>query len=596
MKAFKGVDGGTLHAIQQLQSVLDKNYLSAEKIMSLRNPDHETLKALLNDIDTNYRDLIGAMASSNVGSEAIVAVTQNQHEFKCRSNDWFSKQDQSTSGITTAIFGDKEPPKSTGHLSTASHHSSKPSSKISTKSSRGSSKSSRSSSRLSLKQMEVEAKLKLAQLESKHLKKRAEEKKRQFRLETEERERQFRLETEERERQIRLNKKIEDREAERKIALAQVEYEIYGRSDLNQKLENDDVTDQLSNDSEQRKGGTNVLKPSSQQTNPVTERLPVSNLFLFNENNIDPLFGLTNTVSCHPPESVLSSSTACHSRPAYDQESTSNLCDLALGHTPNITISQYPATQSLVAGTILCPPPSSSSLVAGTMWGPPPTSSYLAAGAIQSLPSAPASLAAGPTWVSLLSSSSVPAIPVWTPPQAARPVQSLYLTTKSQIFSSVRSTSSYNFVPNLVSEQATITASNCSTSSAAPNANTNGISSFHSFVSSGQPPQTTWASSSWAANNISHSFNPSQQYGYSIKPQVYPDRPTTSFSVCGPFSTTSNAPVHHVPYNSYVPPADKVMSSDLTPICYPGVYFRMRCITTVSFFPDQNFLSSLVIL
>ena len=148
MEAFKGVDGGTLHAIQQLQSVLDKNYLSAEKIMSLRNPDHETLKALLNDIDTNYRELIGAMASSNVGSEAIVAVTQNQHEFKCRSDDWFSKQGQSTSGITTAISGDKEPPKSTGHLSTASHHSSKLSSKMSTKSSRGSSKFSRSSSRL----------------------------------------------------------------------------------------------------------------------------------------------------------------------------------------------------------------------------------------------------------------------------------------------------------------------------------------------------------------------------------------------------------------------------------------------------------------
>ena len=125
MEALKGVDGGTLPAIQQLQSVLDKNYLSAEKIMSLRNPDHETLKVLLNDIDTNYRELIGAMASSNVGSEAIVAVTQNQHEFKCRSNDWFSKQDQSTSGIITAISGDKKPPKSTNHLSTASHHSSK---------------------------------------------------------------------------------------------------------------------------------------------------------------------------------------------------------------------------------------------------------------------------------------------------------------------------------------------------------------------------------------------------------------------------------------------------------------------------------------
>ena len=100
--------------------------------------------------------------------------------------------------------------------------------------------------------MEVEAKLKLTRLESKHLKERAEEKERQFRLETEEKERQFRLETEEKERQICLNKEIEDREAERKIALAQVEFEIYGRSDLNQKLENYDVTNRLSNDSEQQ--------------------------------------------------------------------------------------------------------------------------------------------------------------------------------------------------------------------------------------------------------------------------------------------------------------------------------------------------------
>ena len=107
--------------------------------MSLRNLDQKTLKALLNDIDSTYRELIGTMAPSNVGSEAIVAVTQNQHEFKCRSDDWFLKQSQSTSGITTAMSGNREPPKSTSHLSTPSHHSSK----SSTKSSPRSSKSSR---------------------------------------------------------------------------------------------------------------------------------------------------------------------------------------------------------------------------------------------------------------------------------------------------------------------------------------------------------------------------------------------------------------------------------------------------------------------
>ena len=126
--------------------------------MSLRNPDQETLKVLLNDIVSAYRELIWAMTSSNVGSEAIVTVTQNQREFKFRSDDWFSKQGQSTSGITITMSGDKESPKSTRFLSTTSHHSSKLSSKSSTKSSCRSSKSSCSSSRLSLKQMEVEAK------------------------------------------------------------------------------------------------------------------------------------------------------------------------------------------------------------------------------------------------------------------------------------------------------------------------------------------------------------------------------------------------------------------------------------------------------
>ena len=76
-------------AINQLQGVLNENYLAAEKIMALRTPNTSELKAILVKIDKSYDELVGAMASARKDTEAIVAVTQNQHEFNLRKKEWF---------------------------------------------------------------------------------------------------------------------------------------------------------------------------------------------------------------------------------------------------------------------------------------------------------------------------------------------------------------------------------------------------------------------------------------------------------------------------------------------------------------------------
>ena len=89
-------------AINQLQGVLNENYLAAEKIMALRTPNTSELKAILAKIDKSYDELVGAMASARKDTEAIVAVTQNQHEFNLRKKEWFSTLDNPPSS-TAAV-------------------------------------------------------------------------------------------------------------------------------------------------------------------------------------------------------------------------------------------------------------------------------------------------------------------------------------------------------------------------------------------------------------------------------------------------------------------------------------------------------------
>ena len=64
---------GCRASINQLQGVLNENYLAAEKIMALPTPNTSELKAILAKIDKSYDELVGAMASARKDTEAIVA-------------------------------------------------------------------------------------------------------------------------------------------------------------------------------------------------------------------------------------------------------------------------------------------------------------------------------------------------------------------------------------------------------------------------------------------------------------------------------------------------------------------------------------------
>jgi len=88
-------------AIKQLESVLKENYLNAERLMSLRHPNVSTLNAILAKINEQYTELMGAMASANLESDAIVAVTHNHDEFFNRKHEWLSKSGHSPSDIAT---------------------------------------------------------------------------------------------------------------------------------------------------------------------------------------------------------------------------------------------------------------------------------------------------------------------------------------------------------------------------------------------------------------------------------------------------------------------------------------------------------------
>ena len=48
--------------IKQLRSVLNKNYVAAEKLRALCTPNSSELKVILAKIDKSYDELVGAMA------------------------------------------------------------------------------------------------------------------------------------------------------------------------------------------------------------------------------------------------------------------------------------------------------------------------------------------------------------------------------------------------------------------------------------------------------------------------------------------------------------------------------------------------------
>ena len=395
-------------AIEQLQSVLEQNYLRAEKIMALRNPNNELLKEILTEINHDYDALIGAMASANLGSEAIVAVTQNQNEFESRKDEWFTKvKESSSASVSTMPHLLYEPHRSPSHVSSTSY-------------SRHSLKSSRSSSsRHSRKHLEAKARLKMAQLESNHLEERVREEEQRLRLEAEEREQRLRLEAEEREKRLnletetkqkhfQLKRMIEKGEASRKIALAEVEYQVYCEHDSIYKLSCDDITAAMSIANSDDTISTVVADPSKQ---------------------IEALSSQVSVAGSLPAQSSLNIGLAQGSLPAQSSLITgpaqgslpvrsSLVADSAQGSLPSKPfLNSGPAQGSLTVRP---------SLVDDSAQGFLPVRSSLVADSAQGSLPFKSSLNSGPAQGSLLAQPSLTADPVQSSQHAPATFSSVY--------------------------------------------------------------------------------------------------------------------------------------------------------------------------
>ena len=174
------------NAIESLRSTLNNNYLTAEKLMSLRNPEIKSLNESVAKVEDSYNELMKIMSSNMTPARTIADVATNKREFDERISDWFTR--------TGTMSSNKD----------FSHFNAAPTS--STKSS----KSSRSSS-LTVRRLQATLNLKTAQLQVNHMREQAEEQQRKSRLETE----------------------LEEREALRKIALAELECKVWEEAESN---------------------------------------------------------------------------------------------------------------------------------------------------------------------------------------------------------------------------------------------------------------------------------------------------------------------------------------------------------------------------
>ena len=359
-------------AINQLQGVLNENYLAAEKIMALRTPNTSELKAILAKIDKSYDELVGAMASARKDTEAIVAVTQNQHEFNLRKKEWFSTLDNPSSSTAAVPEPSTIAPRPSSFVSPSS-------SRHSSRSSRSSSKlSSSSSSRISAKHLEATAKLKIAQLKLVHIEERANEEAQRLRLRA----------NEEAQR-LRLKKEIEQREADREIALARAEYEIYNEFATETTRLSDDVTTILSSDNENTVE-TVVPKTCSELTFARSSSLLSNNLSGSNTLSLGGLPPAKSTMSTGPVlglplvQSTMSTGPVLGLPPVQSSMSTGPVLGVP------------PIQSSMSTGPVLGLPPVQSSMSTGPVLGVPPIQSCMSTGPVLGLPPVQSSMSTGP--------------------------------------------------------------------------------------------------------------------------------------------------------------------------------------------------------
>ena len=386
-------------AINQLQGVLNENYLAAEKIMALRTPNTRELKAILAKIDKSYDELVGAMASARKDTEAIVAVTQNQHEFNLRKKEWFSTLDNPSSSTAAVAEPSTIAPRPSSFVSPSS-------SRHSSRSSRSSSKlSSSSSSRISAKHLEATAKLKIAQLKLVHIEERANEEAQRLRLRANEEAQRLRLRANEEAQRLRLKKEIEQREADREIALARAEYEIYNEFAAETTRLSDDVTTILSSDNENTVE-TVVPKTCSELTFARSSSLLSNNL---SGSNTLSLGGLP------PAKSTMSAGPVLGVPPVQSSMSTGPVLDLLPVQSSMSTgpvLDPLPVQSTMSAGPVLGVPPIQSSMSTGPVLGVPPIQSSMSTGPVLGLPPVQSSMSTGPVLGLLPVQSSMSTGPV----------------------------------------------------------------------------------------------------------------------------------------------------------------------------------------
>ena len=79
------------NAIESLRSTLNNNYLTAEKLMSLRDPEIKSLNESVTKVEDLYNELMKLMSSNMTPARTIADVATNKRYFDERISDWFTR-------------------------------------------------------------------------------------------------------------------------------------------------------------------------------------------------------------------------------------------------------------------------------------------------------------------------------------------------------------------------------------------------------------------------------------------------------------------------------------------------------------------------
>ena len=152
-------------AISQLKHTLNQNYLRAEKLMALRQPNTDELNDVWSEIDQNYKELIETMTISKVDFKVVSTSFKNKSKFELRKNE-FLQFNSATSSSETPCFS--LPP---GFNFQSDYDIPSVCSSLSAKSTKSSKINKSSHSTISLKCLNAEIELQTAQLQAEQLNK-----------------------------------------------------------------------------------------------------------------------------------------------------------------------------------------------------------------------------------------------------------------------------------------------------------------------------------------------------------------------------------------------------------------------------------------